>query len=78
MRDGEVPYALIQSLAGNRCRIVQPFGEDAAVNVRDLDNGKVILEREAGKDDILEFDTTAEHVYVIERKDSPLEGTAVL
>jgi|GEM_PF-760827 len=79
MRDGKVPYALIQSLAGNRCVLVQPFGEGVDVQVRDLASGKIVKQVEgAGVDQIISFDTTAKHVYVIERKDVPLEKVPVI
>jgi len=78
MRDGKVPYALLQSLDGNRCRIVQPFGKDVEVRVRDLDTGKVVLETKASADEILEFATTKKHIYAIEKKDQPLESVPVI
>lgn len=74
MRDKQVPYALVQSLAGNLCRIVQPFGKEVEVQVRDLTAGKVVVDTKAQEDQIIEFDTLAKHVYVIQRKEQPLEN----
>ena len=76
-RDGSVPYALVQSLRGNRCRVVNPFGA-TAVRVRNLDTAAVVLDRAAGVDEILEFDTTPGHLYVLERSDCPLESVPVV
>ena len=74
MRDGKVPYALIQSLAGNTCHIVQPFGKGVDVRVRDLESGKIIKEIDnADTDEIITFETTAKHIYVMEHKDIPLD-----
>jgi hypothetical protein len=78
MRDGRVPYALVQSLAGNSCRIVQPFGKDIKVQVRDLAMGKVVLETDASEDDVLEFATTQQHIYVVEPKEQTLENVPVI
>jgi len=79
MRDGKVPYALIQSLAGNTCVLAQPFGQDADVQVRDLDSGKVVKQVGAADgDQIISFETVARHIYVIERKDVPLEKVPVI
>ena len=76
-RDGKVPYALIQSLRGNQCRVVNPFGA-TGVRVRDLDTGAVVIERVAGLDEILEFNTAAGHLYVLEQTDCPLEKVPVV
>jgi len=79
MRDGKVPYALIQSLAGNTCNLVQPFGQGVHVQVRDLASGKIVKQiNAADADQIISFDTTAKHVYVMERKDVPLEKVPVI
>ena len=79
MRDGKVPYALIQSLAGNPCHLVQPFGKDIDVQVRDLASGKIVKQVDAADtDQIMSFETTAKHIYVIERKDVPLENVPVV
>ena len=79
MRDAKVPYVLVQSLRGNTCNLVQPFGQGANVQVRDLASGKIIKQSNpADADQIITFDTTANHVYVIERKDVPLEKVPVI
>jgi len=79
MRDGEVPYALIQSLAGNTCVLVQPFGQGVDVQVRDLASGKIVKQIDgADADQIISFDTAAKRIYVIERKDVPLEKVPVI
>ena len=79
MRDGKVPYALIQSLAGSPCHLVQPFGEDVDVQVRDLESGKIVKQIGAAEtDQIISFDTTVKHIYVIERKEQPLETVPVI
>jgi len=79
MRDGKVPYALIQSLAGNTCVLVQPFGKDVDVQVRDLVSGKIVKQVDgAAADQIASFETVANHIYVIERKDVPLEKVPVV
>ena len=75
LRDGVVPYALIQSLRGNPCRIAHPFGE-AECRVRDLDTGAVVpVQIEA---DILAFATQTEHLYVLEHADWPLDEVPVI
>ena len=74
MRDGKVPYALIQSLAGNPCNLVQPFGQGVDVRVRDLESGEVVKEIDAADADVIvSFETATNRIYVIERKDTPLE-----
>jgi hypothetical protein len=79
MRDGKVPYALIQSLVGNRCNLVQPLGQGVDVQVRDLESGKIVKQIDAADaDQIISFETTAKHIYVIERKDVPLEKVPVV
>ena len=74
MRDVVVPYVLIQSLGGNPCRVVQPFGNEAEVQVWDLTADKVVVDTKAQKDQIMEFDTSAKHVFAIQRKDQPLQS----
>jgi len=76
-RDGQVPYALIQSLRGNLCRVVNPFGA-TTVRVRDLDNGKVMLEQIMAADAVIEFTPEAAHAVVLERADCPLEQVPVM
>ena len=76
-RDGKVPYALIQSLRGNRCRVVNPFGA-TGVRIRDLDTGAVVLNRPAAVDEILEFATETGHVLVIEKTACLLEEVPVV
>ena len=79
MRDGKVPYALIQSLTGNTCHVVQPFGKGVDVRVRDLESGKIVKEIDnADADEIITFETAAKHIYVIERKDVPLDKVPVI
>lgn len=79
MRDGKVPYALIQSLAGNTCNIVQPFGKGVDVRIRDLESNKIIKEIfNTDQDEIITFETTIKHIYVIERKDIPLDKVPVV
>ena len=76
-RDGQVPYALIQSLRGNRCRVVNPFGA-IAIRVRDLDTGRVMLEKNVAADAVIEFTPEAAHTVVLERADCPLEQVPVV
>ena len=79
MRDGKVPYALIKSLRGNTCNVVQPFGQGVDVQVRDLASGKIVKQvNGAEADQVVSFETTAKHTYVIERKDVPLEKVPVI
>ena len=74
MRAGNVPYVLVKSLAGNTCNIVQPFGKGADVRVRDLESSQIIKEIDnANMDEIVTFETASQHIYVIERKDMPLD-----
>ena len=76
-RDGQVPYALIQSLRGNLCRIVNPFGQ-TTLRVRDLDRSTVVLERAVAEDEILEFTTGIGSLYGLERADCPLEQVPLI
>ncbi len=76
-RDGQVPYVLIQSLRGSACRVVNPLGE-TSVRVRNLDTGLVVLERDAAAEVILEFQTEPGYLYVVERRECPLERVPVV
>ena len=72
-RGGKLAYAIIRSLAGNLCRVQDPFGEET--RVRDLETGKPAeFSREDGN---LCFATEKEHEYVIERASAPLESFPV-
>ncbi len=74
MRDGDTAYAIVRSLAGNVCRFCDPFGE--GTRVRDLETGETVpFTRE---NENIVFDTSAEHEYVIERADRPLESFPVI
>lgn len=78
-RDGNVPYVLIKSLTGRPCRVIQPFGAKTHVVVRDLVTGKPVADFPGSTAEAsLEFKTLAGHVYVVERKDAPLEKIPVL
>jgi len=77
-RDGQVPYALVQSLRGNPCRVAQPFEDGATVRVRDLDRPAVVVSGRAPADGAIEFSTESGHLYVIERGECPLEEIPVL
>lgn len=73
-RDGKVPYVLVKSLTGNPCTVIQPFDAGTHVVVRDLGTGKPIAETaEAKAEQPVSFKTVNGHVYVVERKDLPLE-----
>ena len=76
-RDGEVPYALVQSLRGNPCRVANPFG-DTTVRVRDLDTNTVRWEGPAASDAVLEFSLPAGYTAVLERADCPLEQVPMI
>ena len=78
LRDGQVPYVLIQSLTGNACRVTQPFGDGLTVTVRDLDTDEVVSTREVAADEVVEFPTVAGHLYTLERSDQPLEAVPVI
>ena len=74
-RAGGTAYAIVRSLAGNPCRVQDPFGGDT--RVRDLETGAEIpCAAEAGG--VLRFDTEAAHEYAIERPDRPLESFPVI
>ncbi len=69
-RGGEVAYALIRSLAGGVCRVLDPFGSDT--RVRDLETGQTVpFDKE---DDVVSFLTQKAHEYAIERASRPLES----
>ena len=78
LRDGRVPYVLIQSLAGNPCRVMQPFGESCEAQVRDLDTGEQVCARTYTADEPVEFATEAGHIYVVDRADCPLEQVPMI
>ena len=76
-RDGKVPYALIQSLRGNPCRVANPFGQ-TRVRVRDLDTGRILLEQNVAADALVEFSTEIGHTIVVEQSACPLEDVPVV
>ena len=74
MREKETAYVIIRSLAGNKCRVANPFGEN--VRVRNLETGaEVKFTCENGN---IAFETTAQHEYVIENRERPLESFPVI
>ena len=78
-RDGKVPYALIKSLAGNPCKVIQPFDAGTDVVVRDLGTGKIVVELpHAALEQGIEFRTDQGHLYVVENKTIPLDKVPVL
>ncbi len=74
MRDGKIAYAIIRSLKGNICNIVNNFGEN--VQVRDLETGKTV--QFITDQDCICFKTSANHEYVIENADKPLESFPII
>ena len=74
MREGKTAYAIIRSLAGNKCRVVNPFGDDTVV--RDLETDSEISFYTEG--DTVCFETEAQHEYVVERRQQPLESFPVI
>ena len=77
MRDRKIPYVLIQSLVGNDCKLVQCFGASANVQIRDLSSGKIVLKKNVSEDEILDFKTKTGHIYVLERREHPLESISI-
>jgi hypothetical protein len=78
-RDGQVPYALVKSLAGNPCKMIQPFDKNAHVLVRELGTGKIVAEiPQAGIEQPIEFTTTTGQTYALERQDVRLENVPIL
>ncbi|MCQ2485639.1 MAG: glycoside hydrolase N-terminal domain-containing protein [Clostridia bacterium] len=70
MRNQKPAYAIIRSLRGNECRFMNVFGEK--VSVRNLETNEKVDFTETDGDII--FKTVAEHEYVIENIDRPLES----
>ena len=69
-RGGEIAYGIVRSIAGNPCRVADPFG--GQTRVRDLETGDpVVFETEGG---VLRFATEKGHEYAVERADRPLES----
>ncbi|MCR5041481.1 MAG: glycoside hydrolase N-terminal domain-containing protein [Clostridia bacterium] len=73
-RSGKVAYAIIRSIAGNPCRVADPFGDD--LRVRDLETEKAVDVTVDGG--VIEFATEKGHEYVVERTSAPLESFPVL
>ena len=74
MREGKTAYAVIRSLAGNTCRLVNPFGDE--LRIRDLETGSEIPF--TTEDDTVVFETMINHEYVAEGRQQPLESFAVI
>jgi hypothetical protein len=78
-RDGTISYILIKSLTGNPCKVIQPFDEGTHVVVRDLGTGSIVATIPHAKiEQGVEFKTDNDHMYVVERRDIPLEKVPVL
>lgn len=74
MRDRKFAYAIIRSLKGNDCTLLDPVGEE--LSVRDLETGeKVGFVR---KDGLVTFPTAAGHEYAVENENAPLESFPIL
>ena len=69
-RGGEIAYGIVRSIAGNPCRIANPFG--GQTRVRDLETGEAVAFEKEG--DVLRFATEAGHEYAVERETRPLES----
>lgn len=74
MRDGETAYVIVRSLRGIDCRIADPIG--GTVRVRDLETDEIISY--INDNGVLLFGTEAQHEYVIERENRPLESYEVI
>ena len=73
-RGGEIAYGIVRSLAGNPCRVADPFAGET--RIRDLETGlAAAFTREDG---VLRFETERDHEYAVERKDRPLESFELL
>ena len=73
-RGGAAAYAIVRSLAGNPCRVQDPFGTDT--RVRDLETGETVEFVVEG--DLLCFATEKAHEYALERESAPLESFPVI
>ena len=73
-RGGEIAYGIVRSLAGNVCRIADPF--DGKTRIRDLETGETVDHTD--ENGVLCFDTVKEHEYAVERGDRPIESFEVL
>ena len=71
IRDGKIAYIIIKSLCGESCRVYNELGAD--VQVRNLETGEIV-DVEPDERGVIEFLTTAEYEYVVERKSQPLEA----
>lgn len=74
MRAGKAAYAIVKSLAGNKCRFANPFGEK--VRVRDLDTEETVDFDLVGDDMV--FTTKPDHEYVVENEEAPLESFEIV
>ena len=72
IENGVVKYVLVKSLAGDTCRIVNPWpGRDYVfypVQVRDLENQKTVDSKIKGYQ--IEFENEPGHTYVVERPEN--------
>ena len=70
MRDRKFAYAIIRSLKGNDCTLVDPTGDD--LQIRDLETGEIVPFTR--RDELVVFPTQAGHEYAVEDKNKPLES----
>lgn len=66
----EVKYIMVKSLAGEKCKVANPWKEENA-QVRNITENRILM---VSHEDILSFKTIKEHVYVVERRSKPLES----
>ncbi len=74
MREGKTAYAIIRSLTGNKCSVVNPFGDNTVV--RELETDSEISFYTEG--DTVCFETEAQHEYAVERRQQTLESFPVI
>lgn len=74
MRNEKTAYVIIRSLKGEQCRIVNPIGDN--VRIRNLETQDIIDYTD--ENGIISFSTVAEHEYVVENIEKPLESFPVI
>jgi alpha-L-fucosidase 2 len=70
-RGEEVDYVLVQSLAGNRLRLANPFSGPA--RLRSLTTGKTVAEGAWATGQVIESPTAKGEIFVLESASRPLE-----
>jgi len=70
--EGQVKYIAIQSLKGQPCHVVNPWGPQEKVRVKLADSEETLIEAENAAE--LTFETEPGNVYIVERTAQPISS----